>query len=71
MVCNILLDIKKIFPLPIVLVGPKVVAISNIDQLSRDPEMLAELPDAALQHGLHIELFPNLDNISMLATKAE
>ncbi len=39
------------------------VAVGDVDELGGDPEPVAGLADAALEDGLHVELFPDLADV--------
>ena len=71
LVGNIFLNLEQVFSLAVVLASPEVKSIFSLDQLCRYTQMLAELPDASLEHGLNLELFGNLENIGMFSRKAK
>src|SRR5262245_24660173 len=61
--CDVVLDLEDIHKLPVVALGPELVAIPRIDQLNGDPQSSCCLSNAALQDRTHAQALSDLARV--------
>jgi hypothetical protein len=68
---DLVLDGEDVLQLAVEGLRPELVAVGDVDQLDVDPDPVADLPDAALEHRADTELVADLANVDLLALKGE
>ena len=60
---DLVLDREDVLQLAVVLFGPEVIAVGDIDQLRRDAQPVTRFLHASLEHRLHVELAADLPDV--------
>ena len=66
---NFILDIKNIFHQTIEPFGPKVITVSNIDELGCDADLITRFSNTALEDIIHAQSFTYLPGVNFLVTE--
>ena len=64
---HLVLQRKDVGELAIVLLGPDLLGVFRLDQIGVDPETVAGLPHAPVEHVAHAEIAPDLLRLRGLA----
>ena len=63
---DLVLDGEDVLELPVVGLGPELVAVLDVHELGRDADAVPDLAHAALEHGRHAELLADLPDVHVL-----